>query len=169
MFLESEMQVMSRPNEKLVEFMKMQIQNENAIAKSVLEGTKNIQNPPVKAVLRGISLDSTKHAELYQSAITLLTMTSQAMTQDNLDQQRELVEKHIQMEADLIKKLELELPTIADKKVAFLLNSILMDERRHHAMLKTVLEIIVRGETLTEDDWWKLLWEESPFHGAPGG
>jgi len=79
MFLESEMQVMSRPNEKLVEFMKMQIQNENAIAKSVLEGTKNIQNPPVKAVLRGISLDSTKHAELYQSAITLLTMTSQAM------------------------------------------------------------------------------------------
>lgn len=169
MFLESEMQVMSRPNEKLVEFMKMQIQNENAIVKSVLEGTKNIQNPPVKAVLRGISLDSTKHAELYQSAITLLTMTSQAMTQDNLDQQRELVEKHIQMEADLIKKLELELPTIADKKVAFLLNSILMDERRHHAMLKTVLEIIVRGETLTEDDWWKLLWEESPFHGAPGG
>jgi len=163
------MQVMSRPNEKLVEFMKMQIQNENAIVKSVLEGTKNIQNPPVKAVLRGISLDSTKHAELYQSAITLLTMTSQAMTQDNLDQQRELVEKHIQMEADLIKKLELELPTIADKKVAFLLNSILMDERRHHAMLKTVLEIIVRGETLTEDDWWKLLWEESPFHGAPGG
>lgn len=160
---------MSRPNEKLVEFMKMQIQNENAIVKSVLEGTKNIQNPPVKAVLRGISLDSTKHAELYQSAITLLTMTSQAMTQDNLDQQRELVEKHIQMEADLIKKLELELPTIADKKVAFLLNSILMDERRHHAMLKTVLEIIVRGETLTEDDWWKLLWEESPFHGAPGG
>jgi rubrerythrin len=163
------MQIMSRSNEKLVEFMKMQIQNENAIVKSVAEGTKNIQNPPVKAVLRGISLDSTKHAELYQSAVTLLTMTSQAMTQDNLDQQRELVQKHIQMEADLIKKLELELPTIADKKVAFLLNSILMDERRHHAMLKTVLEIIVRGETLTEDDWWKLLWEESPFHGAPGG
>jgi rubrerythrin len=163
------MQVMSRPNEKLVEFMKMQIQNENAIVRSVAEGTKNIQNPPVKGVLRGISLDSTKHAELYQSAITLLTMTSQAMTQDNLDQQRELVQKHIQMEADLIKKLELELPTIADKKVAFLLNSILMDERRHHGMLKTVLEIIVRGETLTEDDWWKLLWEESPFHGAPGG
>jgi rubrerythrin len=160
---------MSKPNDKLIEFMKKQIEKENDIVKSVMEGTKNIKNPPVKAVLKGISLDSTKHAELYASAVTILTTTSQAMTQENLDDQRDLVEKHIQLEANLIKKLENELPTIENKKVAFLLNSILMDERRHHAMLKEVLEIIVRGETITEDDWWKLLWEESPFHGAPGG
>jgi rubrerythrin len=163
------MQIMSASNEKLVEFMKKQILNENAIVESVKEGIKNVNNPPVKGILRGISMDSAKHAELYSSAITLLTSVSQAMTQGNLDEQRELVEKHIKMEADLIKKLEKELPGIENKKVTFLLNSILMDERRHHAMLKTVLEIIVRGETITEDDWWKLLWEESPFHGAPGG
>ena len=160
---------MSTPNDKLIEFMKRQIVTENQIVDSVNKGIKNIKNPPVKGVLKGISLDSTKHAELYASAITLLTKTSQAMTQENLDEQRDLVEKHIKMEAELIKKLEKELPTIESKKVAFLLNSILMDERRHHAMLKDVLEIIVRGETITEDDWWKLLWEESPFHGAPGG
>jgi rubrerythrin len=160
---------MGTTNEKLVEFMKKQILNENAIIQSVNNGIKSIKNPPVRAVLKGISLDSTKHAELYASAVTLLTTASQAMTQENLDDQRDLVEKHIQLEADLIKKLEEELPTIENKKVAFLLNSILMDERRHHAMLKEVLEIIVRGETITEDDWWKLLWEESPFHGAPGG
>ncbi len=160
---------MSQTSDKLVQFMKKQIINENEIVKLVSEGTKNIHNPPVKAVLKGISLDSTKHAELYSSAIMLLSTTSQAMTQENLDQQRELVEKHIKLESELIRKLEKEMPTIANKKVAFLLNSILMDERRHHAMLKTVLEIIVRGETITEDDWWKLLWEESPFHGAPGG
>jgi rubrerythrin len=163
------MQIMSASNEKIVEFMKKQILNENAIVESVKEGIKNVNNPPVKGILRGISMDSAKHAELYSSAITLLTSVSQAMTQGNLDEQRELVEKHIKMEADLIKKLEKELPGIENKKVTFLLNSILMDERRHHAMLKTVLEIIVRGETITEDDWWKLLWEESPFHGAPGG
>jgi rubrerythrin len=160
---------MSTAKGKLIDFMKKQIANENEIVKSVTNGIKNINNPPVKAVLKGISLDSTKHAELYASAITLLSTTSQALTQENLDEQRELVEKHINLEADLIKKLEVELPSIENKKVAFLLNSILMDERRHHAMLKTVLEIIVRGETITEDDWWKLLWEESPFHGAPGG
>ena len=91
------------------------------------------------------------------------------MTQDNFDEQRKLVEKHIEIESELIKKLEKKIPTIDNNKVVFLLNSILADERRHHEMLKMVLEIIVHGETITEDDWWKLLWENAPFHGAPGG
>jgi bacterioferritin (cytochrome b1) len=159
----------STPDNKLIEFMKRQIVVENEIVDSVNKGIKSINNPPVKGVLKGVSLDSMKHAELYASAVTLLTNVSQAMTQENLDEQRALVEKHIQIEAELIKKLEKELPTIENKKVTFLLKSILMDEKRHHAMLKTVLEIIVRGETITEDEWWKMLWEGSPFHGSPGG
>jgi bacterioferritin (cytochrome b1) len=159
----------SKSDSKLIEFMKKQILVENEIVDSVNKGIKDIKNPPVRGVLKGISLDSVKHAELYASAITLLTNVSQAMTQENLDAQRELVEKHIRIEAELIKKLEKELPTIENKKAAFLLNSILEDERRHHGLLKKVLEIIVQGETITEQEWWDMLWEGSPFHGAPGG
>ena len=159
---------MSVSKDQLVEFMKRQIANENKIVTSVNAGLKSIGNAPVKAVLKGISLDSIKHAELYASAITLLSTTSQAMNQGNLDEQRELVEKHIKIESELIEKIEEILPSIQNKKVAFLLNSILNDERRHHELLKQVLEVIVRGETLTEDDWWKMLWEDVPFHGAPG-
>ena len=156
-------------NKDLVEFMKRQIVIEKEIVQSLNKGIVDIKNPPVKGVLKGISLDSVKHAELYASAVTLLTNVSQALSQENLDAQRALVEKHIRMEAELIKKLEKMLPAIENKKVAFLLNAILTDERRHHAMLKTVLEIIVHGETITEADWWELLWENVPFHGAHGG
>ena len=156
-------------NKDLVEFMKRQIVIEKEIVESLNKGIVDIKNPPVKGVLKGISLDSVKHAELYASAVTLLTDVSQALKQENLDAQRALVEKHIQMEAELIKKLEKMMPTIENKKVVFLLNAILTDEKRHHAMLKMVLEIIVHGETITEADWWELLWENVPFHGAPGG
>ncbi len=159
---------MSSDNE-LVEFMKRQIIIEKEIVESLNKGIVDIKNPPVKGVLKGISLDSVKHAELYSAAVTLLTKVSTALKQENLDEQRALVEKHIQMEAELIKKLEKIMPTIENSKVQFLLNSILTDERRHHALLKTVLEIIVHGETITEADWWKMLWENVPFHGAPGG
>ena len=157
------------PNSDLVEFMKRQIVIEKEIVDSLNKGIADMKNPPVKGVLKGISLDSVKHAELYSAAVTLLTNVSQALTQENLDAQKALVEKHIQMEAELIKKLEKIMPTIANSKVKFLLNAILADERRHHAMLKTVLEIIVHGETITEADWWELLWKNVPFHGAPGG
>ena len=154
---------------QLMEFMKRQIAIENEIVSSLNKGVADIKNPPVKAVLKGISLDSVKHAELYAAAVRLLTDASQALSQENLDAQRALVEKHIELEAELIKKLEKMMPTIENGKVKFLLNSIFMDEKRHHAMLKTMLEIIVRGETITEDDWWDVLWSNSPFHGAPGG
>jgi rubrerythrin len=149
--------------------MKRQIVIEKEIVNSLNKGIVDIKNPPVKGVLKGISLDSVKHAELYASAVTLLTNVSPALKQENLDAQRVLVEKHIQMEAELIKKLEKMMPTIENKKVKFLLDAILTDERRHHAMLKMVLEIIVHGETITEADWWELLWKNVPFHGAPGG
>jgi len=149
--------------------MKRQIIIEKEIVESLNKGIADIKNPPVKGVLKGISLDSVKHAELYSAAVTLLTKVSTALKQENLDAQRALVAKHIQMEAELIKKLEKIMPTIENSKVQFLLNSILTDERRHHALLKMVLEIIVHGETITEADWWQLLWENVPFHGAPGG
>jgi len=156
-------------NNEIVGFIKRQIIIEKEIVDSLNKGIADMKNPPVKGVLKGISLDSVKHAELYSAAVTLLTDVSPALKQENLDEQRALVEKHIRMEEELIKKLEKIMPTIENKKVQLLLNSILTDERRHHSLLKTVLEIIVHGETITEADWWKMLWENVPFHGAPGG
>ncbi len=153
----------------LVEFLKKQIEIENEIVNSLNKSLGDIPNPTVKGVLKGISLDSVKHAEMYASAVALLTSVSQALTQEHLDKQRDLVEKHIKMEADLIKKIEKTLPTVENKKVKLLLSAILEDERRHHGLLKSILEIIVHGETITEDDWWDVMWKNVPFHGSPGG
>jgi rubrerythrin len=160
---------MAKPSDNLIEFLKNQITAEKEIVSSLQQPLSKMKNPAVKGVLKGVSLDSIKHAELYSAAITLLTSASTALTQENLDEQRGLVEKHIAIESKLISVLERKIPEVEDKKVVFLLQSILADERRHHEMLKMVLEIIIHGETITEEDWWKLLWENAPFHGAPGG
>jgi len=160
--------VMKTKNE-LIEFMKKQIKVENDIVDSLNNALIDMKNPPVRGVLKGISLDSVKHAEMYAAATELLTRVSQALTQEQLDKQKAVVEKHIRMEAELIKKIGDVLPTVEDEKVKLLLSAILEDEKRHHALLKMVLEILVRGEAITEADWWDLLWKNVPFHGAPGG
>ena len=156
-------------NDELVDLFKNQIKIEKTIVDSVTEGLVEINNPAVKGVLKGISLDSTKHAEMYSSAISLLTNVSQALTEENLDKQRELLEKHINLEAIIIKKLGEVIPSVQNEKVKLLLQAILSDEKRHHALLKKVLDIIVKGETITDNEWWDVLWENVPFHGAPGG
>jgi rubrerythrin len=160
---------MEKKTDSLLDFLKNQIIVEKEIVASLEKAVVDMKNPAVKGVLKGVSLDSEKHAELYLAAITLLTNASTALTQDNLDEQTALVKKHIEIEANLILKLKAMIPTIKNEKVVFLLNAILNDEVRHHEMLKMVLEIIVHGETITEADWWKMLWENVPFHGAPGG
>ena len=156
------------PNE-LIEFITKQINVENKIVKSLTNSLEDIENPVVKGVLRGISLDSLKHAEMYGSAIKLLSSFSKALTQKNLDKQIELVQNHINLEITLIKKLQAELPKVENEKVKLILSAILSDEARHHILLKRVLAILVKGETITDDDWWDLLWKNVPFHGAPGG
>lgn len=160
---------MEQSKKDLLEFLKNQIAVENEIVSSLEKAIVDMKNPAVKGVLKGVSLDSVKHGELYTAAITLLTTTSTALNQENLDEQRGLIQKHIEIEAALIKKLQMMIPTIENEKVVFLLKAILNDEVRHHAMLKMTLEIVVKGETITEADWWKMLWENVPFHGAPGG
>jgi hypothetical protein len=163
-----EVNVLKTKNE-LVSFMKAQIKVENEIVDSLNNALIEVKNPPVRGVLKGISLDSVKHAEMYAAATELLTSVAQALTQEQLDKQKALVEKHIRMEAELIKKIGKVLPTVENEKVKLLLNAILADEKRHHELLKMVLEILVHGETITEADWWDLLWKNVPFHGAPGG
>ena len=168
MSLRREADVLNSKDE-LITFLKKQIKIENKIVESLNNSLTEIGNPTVKGVLKGISLDSVKHAEMYASAVKLLTSVSQALTQENLDKQRELVKEHIRIEAELIERISEVIPNIENKKVRLLLNAILADEKRHHKLLKTVLEILVRGETITDEDWWDVLWKNVPFHGAPGG
>ena len=156
-------------NDKLLSFMKEQITIENKIVDSLNKSLVDIGNPTVKGVLKGISLDSVKHAEMYASAVALMTKVARALTQENLDMQKALVEKHIELEARLIEKIGKELPEVKNNKVKLLLEAILADEKRHHELLRAVLEILVKGETITEADWWDILWKNVPFHGAPGG
>lgn len=159
---------MSSKNE-LIGFLKTQINIEKQIVESLNKALDEIDNPAVRGVLKGVSLDSVKHAEIYASAAKLLMETSPALPQQQLDKQKGLVKKHIQTEEKLIKRIEQIIPNIQNKKVQLLLNAVLADERRHHQLLKEVLEILVRGETITEEEWWDILWKNVPFHGAPGG
>jgi len=69
----------------------------------------------------------------------------------------------------LIGEIEKILPEVGDEKVALVLNAILADERRHHELLRRVLEVIVKAETVTANELWELIWRDVPFHGAPGG
>lgn len=146
----------------MIKFFERQITLENKIVESVHEAVDQIENEAVSTALKGISLDSTKHAMMYKSVISLMTTSSAALNEEQLDLQKKVIGNHIKMEEAVISELQKVVPTVEDEKVGLILSAILKDEERHHKLLKTLYEILVKGESVTEGDWWDALWGDVP-------
>lgn len=153
----------SQMSEELARFLKGMVKAEEEIVRSVESAVGDLKNFAVRSVLRGISYDSLKHAEMYRSAGELLSEPRPALDEGQLDVQIALVARHIAMEERVIARLEEMIPGVENEKVSFILNAIIEDERRHHRVLKRVEELLVKGETVTEGDWW-----DAAFGDVPG-
>lgn len=159
---------LSSVEEELIRFFREQVKLEEEIVKSMDRTLETITNPVAKGVLKGISLDSSKHAEIYKAAIEVASVP-QALTEKEFFHLKQDVKRHIENEERVIGRLKKVIEETRNEKVKFLLKSIVTDEERHHALLNEIMDIVVRGETITEADWWDFLWGKVPFHGAPGG
>lgn len=155
-------------NNAIAEFFKTQIKLEQHIVESITNSLRNVRNPVVKEVLRAIAFDSQKHAGMYHAAIALSTLTP-ALTDKEYRELEETTNKHILDEEKAISALDSIMPNVKSDKIRFLLESIASDERKHHELLTRIVDLIVKKEAITEDDWWEILWKNVPFHGAPGG
>jgi len=153
---------------ELTKFFDEQIRLEEEIVKSMSQALRTLTNPVVKGVLKGISLDSMKHAEIYRAAVEMGS-APQALTEEEFNTLKETVKKHVEYEERVMERLDYIIKKTRNEKVKFLLESIASDEKRHHDLLNKIMSIVVRGETITEGDWWDFLWSNVPFHGAPGG
>jgi rubrerythrin len=148
--------------DKMLQFFENQIKLENMIVESVNNAVDKIDNEAVKTALLGVSLDSRKHAMMYQSAINLVSASSVALNEEQLDLQKKVIQNHIKLEEAVIKELEKRVDKIDNDKIEVLMKAILNDEYRHHKLLKTLYEIVVRGEAITEGDWWDAIWGDAP-------
>jgi len=124
----------------------------------------------VRELLGSIAYDSEKHAYMYKSILAYLEGQTTALNEQEFQELKDVIDKHIKIETEMIKSIEelLEKEKI-DVKIGFILRYILQDEYRHHRLLKELIEAIVKKEVITEEDWWNMIWKDALFHGTPGG
>lgn len=159
---------MSFTEKELVGFFREQAKLEEEIVKSVNETLKNIKNSVVESVLKGMAFDSSKHAAIYMAAEQIVQVAP-ALTESEFNELRKVVKWHIENEDKVIKRLKDAVKRTENKRIKFLLQAIVADEERHHQLLDAIMDIVVKGETITDDEWWEMLWKNVPFHGSPGG
>jgi rubrerythrin len=155
---------------ELIAFIESQISLEEEIVKKSNESVENIKNVLVRELIRGIAMDSKKHALLLKALHGMLQGPTPLIEEENFDEIKKTIERHIELEAEAIETYrELLKKYDQDSRVKTVISEIHKDEVRHHAFLQKLLKVIVDKETLTNDlleDW---LFKYAPFHGSPGG
>jgi len=157
--------------QELIEYFKREAEREEEYAKRLEDTASKSRNLMLKTLMKAVSLDSRKHAELYRALAAMLEKPS-LVTEEESDAVLKEIERHIEEERSSIEELERlrKDERLKDNAPAlFIIEMMLRDENFHHALLKRLHDSVVKPHTLTEKDLWEMLWRDALWHGTPGG
>jgi len=124
-------------------------------------------NPAVDSLIETIALDSKKHAILYRTAAYILERRNLSITDIQYEGLEKSLKNHIETEEVMIQKVKELALKVDDKGAKNLLTEIYSDEVRHHPFMKNLLELVLKGQTITEEDVYNMVFRDLPTHGAP--
>ena len=124
-------------------------------------------NPAVDALIETIALDSKKHAILYRTAAYLIEGKNLSIIDIQYDDMEKSLKKHIETEKLMIQNVSKYAEEVENIGAKNMLREIYVDEVRHHPFMKNLLELVLKGQTITEEDVFNLVFRDLPTHGAP--
>ena len=124
-------------------------------------------NPAVDALIKAVAFDSKKHAILYRTAAYLVEGKSLSLIDIQYEDLAASLRKHIETEEKMLKKVKELISKVENKGAKNLLIEIYSDEVSHHPFMKNLLELALKGETITEEDVFNMVFRDLPTGGAP--
>ena len=124
-------------------------------------------NPAVDALIEAVAFDSKKHAILYRTAAYLVEGKSLSLIDIQYEDLAASLRKHIETEEKMLKKVKELISKVENKGAKNLLIEIYSDEVSHHPFMKNLLELALKGETITEEDVFNMVFRDLPTGGAP--
>ena len=121
----------------------------------------------VHGLVESVAHDSKKHAGLYRLISDLLERGFLSIPESEADEFTSRLEKHIEVEKKMREEVRELLKGEEDERVKFILSEILSDEERHHRFLKNLLEVIIKRDTISDEEMWNMIWKDVESHGAP--
>lgn len=146
--------------------MEEMAQMEEKYAVSFDKNVAGLGNVVIAELMKGVALDSKKHASLYRAIVSILEGPL-GVTDVEYDQLETTLKEHIKIEENMLAEVKRLLGDEGDKRVIFILNEIYADELKHHKFLSNLLEVVVKRDMIFEEDIWAMIWRDVPTHGAP--
>ena len=142
-----------------------QIQNEKKAVKLLRGSMKKTNNTVIQLMLYQLALDSTKHENMLRAILRLLKSSSKEQFKCEGEEFRKAIEKHVEVERKMLEDFGRIVDKTEDNRIRFILQDIISDEKKHHAIMKRVHELICEGEKVQDQRWWDFLFRYSRLTG----
>lgn len=150
------------------EFKKMieeQIVNEKKAAEFLYGSSKKTDKTVIRLMLYQLALDSAKHEHMLEAILQLLESPSREQFKCEGEEFRKIIEKHVELERKMLEDFEKIVDKTEDKRIRFILQEIISDEKKHHAIMKRVYELVCEDEKVKDEKWWDFLFRYSRLTG----
>ncbi len=142
------------------DFKKM-IENEKKVVILLHDSMNKAKNSIIRLMFYQLALDSMKHESMLRAILELLETSSKARFKSEGEEFRKVVEKHGEVEYEMLKSFQGIVDEIEDKRVRFVLQNLISDEKKHHAIMKRMHELVCEGEKVKDEKWWDFLFRFS--------
>ena len=141
------------------------IADERQVIKLLHDSIRKTDNPVIRLLLSQLAFDSAKHEYMLKIVLELLKTPPETRIAAEDKDFREALAQHVKAEHEMIKGFEKVVDRINDKRIRFILQDIISDEKRHHAITKRIYDLACDGEATRDDAWWDFLFRYSRLSG----
>ena len=142
-----------------------QIENEKKAVRLLQSSMKKTDNAVIQLMLSKLALDSTKHERMLRAILQLLESSPGEQFRYEGEEFRSVIEEHVEIERKMLEDFERIVDKTEDNRIKFILQDIISDEKRHHAIMKRVHELMCEGEKVQDQKWWDFLFRYSRLTG----
>ena len=156
------MQVNKQEFERMIE---EQIENERNATGILYDSAKKTDNMVIRLMLNQLALESVKHEHMLKAILQLLESPSKEQFESESKGFRKVIEKHVEIERKMLEDFERIVDLTEDYRMRFILQNMISDEKRHHAIIKRVHELVCESEKVRDEKWWDFLFRYSRLTG----
>ncbi|MCW4013610.1 MAG: hypothetical protein NWF07_11550 [Candidatus Bathyarchaeota archaeon] len=149
----------------LAERLEMLSELEKKYAVELEREYRGYGNEIVRELISSVMIDSQKHAGLYKAAAMIASGKSLAITNEEYEILEEKLKLHIEKEKEMLEAVTKLMEEVKDDRIKKILIKIYEDELMHHPFMTSFLELVIKRETITEQDIWDMLFRDLPTHG----
>jgi len=142
-----------------------QIENEKKAVRLLQSSMKKTDNAVIQLMLSKLALDSAKHERMLRAILQLLESSPGEQFRYEGEEFRSVIEEHVEIERKMLEDFERIVDKTEDNRIRFILQDIISDEKRHHAIMKRVHELMCEGEKVQDQKWWDFLFRYSRLTG----